>query len=1099
MPGYDDFPGEKLAFEIADQLKQIQSTRALPLADAFVGISPLPARYVKVAPDVHLAEFDRNDTDFQTGLSKWFDRLGTVSDLRFWVLAAHVVRYEVTSTQNDLLQWRVGHWRQEWSGGHMTRFEPLDEHLVSAQKTLFRDISSYSFAGVDSYQKQLLRGTPYWRSRLDIALGLDVYGENGIAVGDVDNDGWDEVFICQPGGLPNRLYKNRGDGKFEDITQQSGLDILDETSSALFADFRNSGNQDLVVLRAAGPLLFLNQGGGRFVHKPDAFRFKSPAQGTFTGMSAADFDNDGRLDLYLCTYIYFQSEDQYRYPTPYHDAQNGPPNYLFHNVADGIFEDITASSGINHNNNRYSFCSSWCDYNHDGWIDLYVANDFGRNNLYKNEKGMFRDTAAEAGVEDIGPGMSVGWFDYDGDGWVDIYVSNMWTAAGQRVVQEKNLQPAEAYRRHAKGNSLYRNRRDGAFEETGPNEGVEAGRWSWACDGIDFDNDGTPEIYSVAGMITNDSPKDLMSFFWRHVVAASPTRFEPSSAYENGWNAINQLIREDYSWNGREPNVLFVRRNGRYYDFSGISGIDYADDGRAASVLDIDGDGNLDMIIKNRNGPQVRVFLNECGLSRRSIAIQLHGLKSNRDAIGARVAVDGQVKFVMAGGSYLSQHTKVLYFGMGDRDVARSVAIFWPSGLKQEFHNLACGFRHLILEGSESVKSTPFLSRRDLPGKPLDGDNSVRLEPTWFFEPIPLPEPRKGPAFVYLTSDPKAKVPPGLPFQILDITKAEPDILASYALFRRYLFDWRTGLTVPLLFLIDADGMVHKVYPDLPAEAALRADLDTLGSRNRDLLTIPFPGTFVHRPHRSYFKLGAAFYWAGYPDQALPYLEAVIRLEPDNFKAVLAIGQIHLETNRLPEARKYFQRALELNQRSPELWNNLGILEMETGNFTAALQHFEKALSIQPRFAFAALNAGSVYLKMSDPASAEKMFKRVLELDPDDADASNQLGLLCAKQNRGDEALKWFQNAIRANRKHPGAINNLGVLYMQRGQVNDALATFQFGVEAAPEDESLHLNLARIYVSKGDRDKARDVMRRLIERKPDSALARKALEQLGEQ
>ncbi|MCW5982077.1 MAG: VCBS repeat-containing protein [Bryobacteraceae bacterium] len=1098
MPGNDDFPGEKLAFEIADRLKELASSRALPLAAGFKGTSPMPAQYAKASPDVFIAEFDRADSAFEGGLGKWLDGLGENAKLRFWVLADHVIRYEASSRREGLLEWRVGHWEQEWADGQLTRFEPLDETLITAKAPRFRDISSYAFSGVDSYHRQLARGTPYWRSRLDIALGLDVYGENGIAAADIDNDGWDEVFVCQPGGLPNRLYKNRGDGTFEDITTRSGLDILDETSCALFADFRNSGHQDLVLLRASGPLFFENQGGGRFTHKPEAFRFKSSAQGTFTGMAAADYDNDGRLDLYLCTYIYFQSEDQYRYPTPYHDAQNGPPNYLFRNVGEGVFEDVTESTGINHNNNRYSFCPSWCDYNHDGWMDLYVANDFGRNNLYKNEKGAFRDVAAEAGVEDIGPGMSVGWFDYDGDGQTDLYVSNMWTAAGQRVVREKNLQPAEAYRRHTKGNSLYRNRGDGTFEETGPKEGVEAARWAWCCDGVDFDNDGAPEIFTVAGMITNASEKDLMSFFWRHVVAASPIDFSPSSDYENGWNAINQLIREDYSWNSREPNVMFVRRDGRYYDFSGVSGIDFADDGRAVAVLDLDGDGNLDMLIKNRNGPQVRVFRNECAGSRRSLVLRLEGTRSNRDAIGARVEVDGQVKFVMAGGTYLSQSTKALHFGMGEKDTAQSVAIYWPSGLKQEFHGLRCGFRHQIVEGSDKVASAAFLPRREIKGEPVEGDNSTRLEPTWFFEPLALPEAREGPAFVYLTLDPDAKVPSGLPIQVVDLGAAPADVVAGYGLFRRYLFDWRTGLTAPLLFLIDGDGMVHKVYPDLQDEAALRADLAALGSRDRDRLAIPFPGAYVHRPYRSHFKLGAAFYWAGYPDQALPYLETVLRLEPENFKTTLAVGQIHLEGNRIPQARQYFDRALKRNQRSPELWNNLGILELETGNFPLALQHFEQALAIHPRFTFAALNAGNAYLKMNDAASAEKMFRRALDQDPDDADASNQLGLLCAKQNRSDEALKWFQNAIRSNRKHTGAINNLGVLYMQRGQVNDAIATFQFGVEAAPEDESLNLNLARIYVSKGDRDKAREIMRGLLARKPDSAMAQRALQQLGE-
>src|SRR5439155_18902208 len=121
-----------------------------------------------------------------------------------------------------------------------------------------------------------------------------------------------------------------------------------------------------VLLLSSGPVLLLNDGGGKFRLRKDAFRFAVEPQGTFTGMSAADFDRDGSVDLYLCTYVYFQSEDRYRYPVPYHDARNGPPNFLFRNRlgADGAghFEDVTGRSGISENNNRYSFAASWCGY-----------------------------------------------------------------------------------------------------------------------------------------------------------------------------------------------------------------------------------------------------------------------------------------------------------------------------------------------------------------------------------------------------------------------------------------------------------------------------------------------------------------------------------------------------------------------------------------------------------------------------------------------------------------------------------------------------------------------------------------------------------------
>ena len=141
-------------------------------------------------------------------------------------------------------------------------------------------------------------------------------------------------------------------------------------------------------------------------------------------------------------------------------------------------------------------------------------------------------------------------------------------------------------------------------------------------------------------MLSNNSRTDLMSFFYRQVVAKSPTGFERAPAYENGWNAINQLVREDFSWAGPEPNILYARRAGRYYDFSGVSGIDMEQDSRAFSIVDIDGDGNLDLVVRSRLAPQIRVFQNTRGPGNERLVIALRGTKSNRDAVGARVEVD---------------------------------------------------------------------------------------------------------------------------------------------------------------------------------------------------------------------------------------------------------------------------------------------------------------------------------------------------------------------------------------------------------------------------------------------------------------------------
>ena len=310
------------------------------------------------------------------------------------------VRYEIVGAGVGFArEQRVGNWDLVWepsaSGEFRLRsWHALDETQARSMSPVYVDVTAAALGSNPSYSTQLLHGTDYWRTVLDGASGIDIYGHNGVSVADIDDDGFDDLYVCQPAGLPNRLYRNRGDGTFEDITESSGLGVLENTACALFADFNNDGRQDVIVVRASGPLLFLNEGGGKFRQKTDAFQFANSPQGTFTGAAVADYDRDGWLDVYFCLYAYYQGTGQYKYPSPYHDAENGPPNFLMRNNGDGTFRDVTAASGLNQNNTRYSFCCGWGDYNHNGWPDLYVVNDFGRKNLYRNNgNGTFTDVA----------------------------------------------------------------------------------------------------------------------------------------------------------------------------------------------------------------------------------------------------------------------------------------------------------------------------------------------------------------------------------------------------------------------------------------------------------------------------------------------------------------------------------------------------------------------------------------------------------------------------------------------------------------------------------------------------------------------------------
>ncbi len=1084
-PGADEFAEEKKAALIVTELREAFQTGNLKNEPR--GHSPCPVSYRSIAPDLQEAVFDTGNTNIREGWNCWVRSLHKVRRADFYLLPGGFVRFEVAGeNEHGQLFYRVGNWKQKWAESRLVEFIPLEEHVATGAALWFKDVSAAAFANLPSWNEQLLRGVPYWRARLDPACGIDIYGSNGISVGDIDGDGIDEVYVCQPGGLPNRLYKFGPGGLLTDITDQWRVGILDDTSSALFLDLRNTGRQDLVLLRSAGPLLFLNE-GGRFRLRDDAFRFATTPEGNFTGMAAADFDRDGKLDLYLCCYVYFQSEAQYTYASPYHDARNGPPNFLFRNRLNpdgsGSFEDVTAETGVNENNDRFSFAPAWCDFNGDGWPDLFVANDFGRKNLYVNKNGYFRDLAAAAGVEDIGPGMSASWFDYDADGLPDLYVANMWTAAGQRVTSDPHFAPANteslenAYHRHTMGNSLYRNRGDGTFEEVTKVQHGEFGRWAWSSGGHDLDNDGHPEIFVTCGMLTNESSTDLNSFFWRQVVAKSPATQQPSATYENGWNAINQFIREEYSWNGREPNVVHARRGDRYYDFSGVSGLDFADDSRAFAVTDYDLDGKPDLVLKSRLGPQLRLLQNNCSAANHSIAFELRGTRSNRDAIGARIRVDGQTKWLEAGSGFLSQHTKRILFGLGQREAGAEVHILWPSGTEQHLSNLRAGHTYRMTEGSPNPEAEPFRQTAALESEQLEADNRLLLHDTWFLEPVPLPEAQRGPGLFVLRDLP-----------------ASADRREQYEIFRRYLFDWRTSLKTPFALLLNGEGHAVKVYASLPSEDRVKADLAQIDNAAR--LALPLPGTYVHTPHRDFFKFGAAFLWSGYPEQALPYLDQVLRRTPDNARVLVLVGQIHLQANRVDLAQQSFTHAAKANPNYAEAWSGLGDV-CESRNYSReALENYRKALTLKPDLTYTLLNAGRSADKLNQPVEAASFYKQALALDPQSPEAANGLGLALAKQGQTEEAGRLFKTAISLKRDYSEAINNLGVLYIQSGKVNDAIAAFEYGIRVSPNEDILYLNLGRTYTSLGQFDKARAVMHELLDRKPKSVVAQRALQDL---
>jgi hypothetical protein len=301
------------------------------------------------------------------------------------------------------------------------------------------------------------------------------------------------------------------DGTATDVSAECGVDVLDWSYSSLIVDLDNDGHQDLAVLADTQLLLFAGDGTGRFVIKQ---RVRSDCEYSLT---AADYDNDGDLDLYACNYFADSLDGlaQLGRTDPLHNSNTGGRNVLFRNEGRWNFVDATEEVGLDETNRRWSLASAWEDYDNDGDQDLYVVNDFGHNNLYRNDGGEFTELAHSAGVTDANQGMSASWADFDLDGWMDVYVSNMYSAAGNRVTFQPNFMTelqADAkglYQQLARGNSLLRNLGNGSFNDVSLSSGVTMGRWAWASLFCDINNDGREDLLVANGYLTQDSADDL--------------------------------------------------------------------------------------------------------------------------------------------------------------------------------------------------------------------------------------------------------------------------------------------------------------------------------------------------------------------------------------------------------------------------------------------------------------------------------------------------------------------------------------------------------------------------------------------------------------
>ncbi|MDG1151554.1 MAG: VCBS repeat-containing protein [Akkermansiaceae bacterium] len=556
-PNADGWPTEALAEEAKQQLKGLgklilnpgeinsESLRQFVSDDiSFHSLETKDSKPVFSDSALHIVRMpDQPAESKQEGLAKIETALRDLAtplaggtDLRFTPKVFRVQQDEKSFTtlqyialsgitENGVIE-KHATWRTRWTKKGddlpplLTSIEVSDIEQVNSHtpgRTLFSDCTQSVIGSTDSFETQLGHGYGHWLRRTQDTQYFFWLGNPGLALGDVNGDGLDDLYLCQEDGLPNRLYVQNPDGTLSDKSDEAEVNWLEGSRSALLVDLDNDGDQDLAVAMMGGIVLAANQGDGRF-----KYQTLLPTADDLMSMSAADYDGDGLLDLYVCTYYQNSSDGPQSRSSGvvggdfvYHDSNSGGPNSLFKNKNAFNFRNVTTETGLDQNNLRWSLAASWEDYDGDGDQDLYVANDFGRNNLFRNDGGKFVDVAAQSGVEDSASGMAVTWGDYNRDGNMDVYVSNMFSAAGNRITYQDQFKPnaspevRKRLQRFARGSTLMKASGNGSFDDVSEAAGVAIARWAWGTSFADLNNDGWQDILVANGNITGEDPGDL--------------------------------------------------------------------------------------------------------------------------------------------------------------------------------------------------------------------------------------------------------------------------------------------------------------------------------------------------------------------------------------------------------------------------------------------------------------------------------------------------------------------------------------------------------------------------------------------------------------
>jgi enediyne biosynthesis protein E4 len=507
---------------------------------------------------------------------------------------------------------------------------------------------------------------------------------SGAAFLDYDNDGWQDILLVNSMDWPENkkrrsfpaLYHNNKDGTFTDVTSQSGLAVEMYGIGVAAADYDNDGNIDIYITCVGPNRLFRNLGGGKFADVSARAGVGDP--GFSTAAAWFDYDNDGKLDLFVGNYVEWNTQiDQFctldaknkSYCTP--QAYKGQNPSLYRNRGNGSFENVTDRAGLNNpaETANKTLGIALLDYDDDGWMDLFVANDTEPNKLYRNNRnGTFTDNGVIAGIAysqagTARAGMGVDAADYDGSGRQSVVIGNF---TNESI-------------------ALYHNDGSGLFTDDAPASGIgkmSAQSLTFACFFFDYNLDGLPDIFAANGHVSDDIS----------VVQPTVKYAQPPHLFHNKGK---KKFEEVTSKLGRALNRAIV--------------------GRGAAYGDYDNDGDLDLLLTTNNGA-ARLLRNENANQNDLLRVRTVGAKANRDGIGARVVVKtskGRSLFgmVRTGSSYVSQAELPLTFGLGkpEEGTTLTLEITWPGGQKDRIADIKPNVSIVVQEGKGVIASEPIV------------------------------------------------------------------------------------------------------------------------------------------------------------------------------------------------------------------------------------------------------------------------------------------------------------------------------------------------------------------------------------------------------